>query len=51
MKKLLFLLLIAGGIAALVMYMQKRSGGTFEDEWDSLSELPGKIDDIGSSAA
>jgi hypothetical protein len=51
MKRLLFLLLVIGGIAAVVVLLQRRSQGSFEDEWDTFSELPDKARESGESAA
>lgn len=51
MKKLLFLLLVIGAIAAIVTVMRKRSEGSFEDAWDTFAELPGRLRESGRSAA
>ena len=51
MKKLFFLLLLVAGVAAVVMAARRRSEGSFDDTWDSLAEIPGKIRDAGRSAA
>lgn len=51
MKKLFLLLLVIGGIAAVAMILRKRSEGSFEDSWDTFAELPGKVRDLGKSAA
>jgi len=51
MKKLLFALLVVGGIAAIVVVLRKRSEGSFEDTWDTFAELPNEARDIGTSAA
>lgn len=51
MKKLLLALLVIGGIAAVVMVWRKRSGGSFEDSWDTFAEMPGEVSDAGKSAA
>jgi hypothetical protein len=51
MKKLLLALVVIGGIAAVVMVLRKRSEGSFEDSWDTFSELPGQARDFGKSAA
>jgi len=51
MKKLLVLLLVLGGVAAVIMVLRKRSEGSFEDTWDTFAELPDQARDIGTSAA
>jgi hypothetical protein len=51
MKKLFFFLLLVAGVAAAVMVVRRRSEGSFEDTWDSLADIPGKIRDAGTSAA
>ena len=51
MKKLLFLLVLIAGIAAVVMVVRKRSDGSFEDSWDTFAELPNRLRDVGKSAA
>ncbi len=51
MKKLLFLLVLIAGIAAVVTVVRKRSEGSFEDTWDTFTELPDRIRDLGKSAA
>lgn len=51
MKKLLFLLVLIAGIAAVVTVVRKRSEGSFEDTWDGFAELPDRIRDLGKSAA
>ena len=51
MKKLLFLLVIIGAVAAVVMMLRKRSEGSFEDTWDTFAELPNRVRDFGRSAA
>ena len=51
MKKLLFLLLVIGAVAAVVTVLRKRSEGSFEDSWDTFAELPNRVRDFGRSAA
>lgn len=51
MKKLLVLLLVLGGVAAVILVLRKRSEGSFEDTWDTFAELPDQARDIGTSAA
>jgi hypothetical protein len=51
MKKLLVLLLVLGGVAAVILVLRKRSSGSFEDTWDTFTELPEETRDIGTSAA
>ena len=51
MKKLFLLLLLIAGVAAVVMVVRQRSEDSFDDTWDSLAEIPGKIRDAGTSAA
>jgi hypothetical protein len=51
MKKLLFLLLVIGAVAAVVTVLRKRSEGSFEDSWDTFAELPNRVRDLGKSAA
>jgi hypothetical protein len=51
MKKLLLVLVVIGGIAAVVMVLRKRSEGSFEDSWDTFAELPNRVRDFGTSAA
>ena len=46
MKKLFMALLVIGSIAAIVaIVMQRRSEGSFEDTWDSFSEMGSKVRD------
>lgn len=51
MKKLLLVLLVIGGIAAVVTIVRKRSEGSFEDAWDTFAEAPDTVSDLGTSAA
>jgi UTP-glucose-1-phosphate uridylyltransferase len=51
MKKLLFLLVLIAGIAAVVTIVRKRSEGSFEDSWDTSAQLPNRLRDMGKSAA
>jgi hypothetical protein len=51
MKKLLFLLVLIAGIAAVVTILRKRSEGSFEETWDTFAELPNRVRDFGKSAA
>jgi hypothetical protein len=51
MKKLLFLLVLIAGIAAVVTIVRKRSEGSFEETWDTFAELPNRVRDLGKSAA
>ncbi len=51
MKKLLMLVLLVAGVAALVMVVRKRSEDSFEDAWDTFAELPSRIRGAGRSAA
>ena len=51
MKKLLLVLVVIGGIAAVVMVLRKRSEGSFEDSWDTFAELSDQARDSGKSAA
>lgn len=51
MKKLLFLLVVIAGIAAVVTVLRKRSEGGYEDSWDTFAEIPSRLRDLGKSAA
>ncbi len=46
MRKFFMALLVIGSIAAIVaIVMQRRSQGSFEDTWDSFSEMGNKVRD------
>jgi hypothetical protein len=52
MKKLLFLLVLIAGIAAVVTIVRSRSEGSLDETWDTFADrLPSRVRDFGKSAA
>jgi len=48
-KKLFFLLLVIGGIAAAVtIIMRRNSESSYEDSWDTFSDMGSKVRDKAS---
>lgn len=46
MRKLFMLLLVLGSIAAIVaIVMQRRSEGSFDDTWDTFTDMGSKVRD------
>ena len=52
MKKLLFLMVLIAGIAAVVAIVRSRSEGSFDESWDTFADrLPSRVRDFRKSAA